>query len=124
MDTTRRFEGAGAWSDDGLSRTRLAPVLDGDLVRRLDVGQVAYIYRGGVTFLQIKRLTGRQAVIGHGSEPATIPLPVVAAVPGGWPTPRMAGVPRPGVQMPGRPGGMVLPDVSEVLDEAFGARRD
>jgi hypothetical protein len=61
-----------------------------------------------VTFLQIKRLTGRQAVIGHGSEPTTIPLPVVASVPG----------------MRTVPGGMVLPDVSEVLDEAFGARRD
>ena len=66
VDTTRRFAGAGAWSDDGLSRTRLAPVLDGDLVRRLDVGQVCYVYRGGVTFLQIKRLTGRQAAIGSG----------------------------------------------------------
>ena len=67
MDTSRRFDGAGAWSDDGLSRTRLAPVLDGDIVRRLEVGQVAYVYRGGVTFLQIKRLTGRQAAIGPGS---------------------------------------------------------
>ena len=87
VDTTRRFEGAGAWSDDGLSRTRLAPVLDGDLVRRLDVGQVAYIYRGGVTFLQIKRLTGRQATAGRGSEPTTIPLPVVTAAPAGWTAP-------------------------------------
>jgi hypothetical protein len=59
-DTTRRFSGPGAWDGDGLSRTRLVPVLDGDIVRRLDVGQVAYIYRGGVTFLQIKRITGRQ----------------------------------------------------------------
>ena len=67
MDTSRRFDGAGAWSDDGLSRARLAPVLDGDIVRRLEVGQVAYVYRGGVTFLQIKRLTGKQAAIGPGS---------------------------------------------------------
>jgi hypothetical protein len=66
VDTSRRFAGPGAWGDDGLSRTRLAPVLDGDLVRRLDVGQVCYVYRGGVTFLQIKRLTGRQAAIGPG----------------------------------------------------------
>ena len=58
--------GPAPWSDDGLSRTRLAPVLDGDIVRRLEVGQVAYVYRGGVTFLQIKRLTGRQAAIGPG----------------------------------------------------------
>ena len=67
VDTTRRFDEAGPWSDDGMSRTRPAPVLDGDIVRRLEVGQVAYVYRGGVTFLQIKRLTGRQAAIGLGS---------------------------------------------------------
>jgi hypothetical protein len=138
VDTTRRFNGAGAWSDDGLSRTRLAPVLDGDLVRRLDVGQVAYIYRGGVTFLQIKRLTGRQPVIGHGPDAATIPLPVVAAVPGRW-TASGVGAAEPAVAgaMSGAANGPVSglaagppwvpaprPDVSEVLDEAFGARRD
>ena len=66
VDTSRRFSGAGAWADDGLSRARRAPVLDEDLVRRLEVGQVCYVYRGGVTFLQIKRLTGRQAAIGPG----------------------------------------------------------
>src|SRR6202034_4113433 len=85
VDTSRRFSGAGPWGDDGLSRTRLAPVLDGDLVRRLDVGQVCYVYRGGVTFLQIKRLTGRQAALGRGhgagaraqpgAEPSTVRLP-------------------------------------------------
>jgi hypothetical protein len=166
VDTTRRFDGAGAWSDDGLSRTRLAPVLDGDIVRRLEVGQVAYVYRGGVTFLQIKRLTGKQAAIGRGSvataaadaadgaaawpadrtrpaagaaggaqqpsrwladaeasdEPPTMPLPVIGAgtafsgaghpaVFGRWPAAFGSGDPS-------------LPDVSEVLDDAFGARRD
>ncbi|MGD0702589.1 MAG: hypothetical protein ABSA02_22245 [Trebonia sp.] len=126
VDTTRRFDGAGAWSDDGLSRTRLAPVLDGDLVRRLDVGQVAYIYRGGVTFLQIKRLAGRQPVTGHGPGAATMPLPVAAAVPAAMRVQRMRvpGMPAPGLPMPGTLGGMALPDVSELLDEAFGARRD
>jgi hypothetical protein len=117
VDTSRRFSGAGAWGDDGLSRSRLAPVLDGDLVRRLDVGQVCYVYRGGVTFLQIKRLTGRQAAIGRGpgpgahapggAEPATVPLPVAAARPAPWPPP-----------------GPALPDASEVLDEAFGELRE
>jgi len=110
VDTSRRYSGAGPWGDDGLSRARLAPVLDGDLVRRLDVGQVCYVYRGGVTFLQIKRLTGRQAAIGPGpgsgtaggaggAEAPTVPLPVTGAAPG-----------------------PALPDVGEVLDEAFGAR--
>jgi hypothetical protein len=167
VDTTRRFDGAGAWSDDGLSRTRLAPVLDGDLVRRLDVGQVAYVYRGGVTFLQIKRLTGRQPVGGRsagGADAATVPLPVIAGVPGMWtasgspaaaaegvsalsvPAQRasaqgisaqgisaqragahgvsMWGVPMQGTAAGAALGAMTLPDVSEVLDEAFGGRRD
>ena len=124
VDTSRRFSGAGAWSDDGLSRTRPVPVLDGDLVRRLDVGQVCYVYRGGVTFLQIKRLTGRQAAIGRGAatgtrvtavpvvsgsaaEAPTVPLPVTGAVP-------VSGTP---------PWATALVSVSEVLDEAFGERR-
>jgi hypothetical protein len=177
VDTTRRFDGAGAWSDDGLSRTRLAPVLDGDIVRRLDVGQVAYVYRGGVTFLQIKRLTGKQAAIGRGSvatapagpadpadgaagrpadltrpaagaadgarrpsrwladadasgEPPTMPLPVIGADPRAA---AFSGAAFPGAEHPavfGRWAGAFgsgepsLPDVSEVLDDAFGARRD
>jgi hypothetical protein len=82
VDTSRRFSGAGAWGDDGLSRTRLAPVLDGDLVRRLDVGQVCYVYRGGVTFLQIKRLTGQQAAIGRGTGAAAAAKPREADAPG------------------------------------------
>jgi hypothetical protein len=140
LDTSRRFDGAGAWSDDGLSRTRLAPVLDGDIVRRLEVGQVAYVYRGGVTFLQIKRLTGKQAALGPGSaaviaaglagtfgrgaevsgagagEPPTIPLPVIGTPPDA----RRAGALASEVLAWGVPA---LPDVSEVLDDAFGARR-
>jgi hypothetical protein len=162
VDTTRRFDGAGPWSDEGLSRARPAPVLDGDIVRRLEVGQVAYVYRGGVTFLQIKRLTGKQAAIGPGSasiiaggvaggagqgagrlagvgasaagragragrdsewpagvgtagEPPTIPLPLIGAAPG----------PGAGFTAAERVAGVrALPDVSEVLDDAFGARRD
>jgi hypothetical protein len=157
VDTSRRFSGEGAWSDDGLSRTRLVPVLDGDLVRRLDVGQVAYVYRGGVTYLQIKRLTGRQAAIAGGpfagaadvqaapagaagwphdaggtaarwqagpdapGDPATMPLTVIGSPPGMPPL----GMAPPWMAPPGMaPPGMALPDVSEVLDEAFGARRD
>ncbi len=124
VDTSRRFSGAGPWQDDGLSRARLTPVLDGDLVRRLDVGQVCYVYRGGVTFLQIKRLTGQQAAIGRGLA-ATAPLaqfPAGAAAtgtaPAGWPGRAAVAVPATPVPVP------ALPDASEVLDEAFGARRD
>jgi len=165
VDTSRRMSGAGPWDDEGLSRAGPAPVLDGDLVRRLEVGQVCYVYRNGVTFLQIKRLTGRQAAIGRGSaaaglagadaaaggaavpggfggaggpggiggpggagwagwaggaggEPPTVPF---AAVPGAapWTVPTAGGRGRPGVPLPVP----ALPDVSEVLDEAFGERR-
>ena len=182
VDTTRRFDGAGAWSDDGLSRTRPTPVLDGDIVRRLEVGQVAYVYRGGVTFLQIKRLTGTQAALGPGTasiiaaglpggagrgaerpaasgcranrrrfhcpssgrrpararaSPGRSGVPVVggsSGPPWGPPLPRAASGAvggAPPAAPPGMPtawalasGVPALPDVSEVLDDAFGARRD
>lgn len=152
MDTSRRFSGVGVWGDDGLSRARPAPVLDGDLVRRLDVGQVCYVYRGGVTFLQIKRLTGRQAAIGRGlaagpraatapvasgqaAEPPTMPLPVTGVVAGQGPVSAARPPWEPAARQPDPGGGAAwslsgpalpgpaLPDVSEVLDEAFGERR-
>jgi hypothetical protein len=83
------------------------PVLDADIVRQLDVGQAAYVYRGGVTYVQVKRLTGRQAALAPAAGDApTMPLPAVA-VPAQWPP-----VPPP------------PPDASEVLDEAFGARHE
>jgi hypothetical protein len=120
VDTSRRFDGAGPWGDDGLSRTRLTPVLDGDLVRRLDVGQACYVYRGGVTFLQVKRLTGRQAEIGSGtgvrSPDDTVPATVTAYPDSPMPAP---GAGRPGMTVPGP----ALADVGELLDEAFGDRR-
>ena len=107
VDTTRRFAGQGAWAGDGMSRTRLVPVLDADIVRQLEVGQAAYVYRGGVTYVQVKRLTGRQAALAPAAGDApTMPLPAVA-VPAQWPP-----VPPP------------PPDASEVLDEAFGARHE
>lgn len=112
VDTTRRFDGQGAWAGDGLSRTRLLPVLDADIVRQLDVGQAAYVYRGGVTYVQVKRLTGRQpAIAPPAGDAPTVPLPAVpvpvVAMPAQWP-----------------PAPPPPPDASEVLDEAFGARRD
>jgi hypothetical protein len=117
VDTSRRFEGAGAWDGSGFSRTRLVPVLDGDIVRRLDVGQVAYVYRGGVTYVQVKRLTGRQAAL------APAPAVVRPTAPAGAagladtvPLPRTR--PAPSARVAD------LPDASEVLDEAFGTRRE
>jgi hypothetical protein len=148
VDTSRRFSGGGRWGDDGQSRARLAPVLDGDLVRRLDVGQVGYVYRGGVTFLQIKRLTGRQAAIGPGIAPVTGPAGTGLAGTGladtGLAGTGLAGTGLADTGLAGRAAGggaavtlefpviapvagparpvpiPALPDASEVLDEAFG----
>ena len=115
-------------------------MLDGDLVRRLDVGQACYVYRGGVTFLQVKRLTGRQAEIGQrdgralagrrgagrGRGVPGVPGGAASARPGGAVTgaarrgrSTVPGPVRPAVPVPGP----ALPDVSELLDEAFGERR-
>jgi hypothetical protein len=132
-DTSRRLTAPGTWEPEGSSRTRLAPVVDGDLVRRLDVGQVAYIYRGGVTYVQVKRLTGRQAALApaSGNAPgAPAGVPAQRTAPAGD---RAAAHPRATADAgpalwPGQAGGPGipdgLPDVSEVLDEAFGARHE
>ena len=62
VDSSRRLVGQ-RWSEEGSSRVRLTPVLDPDLVRGLGVGQVAYVYQGGVTYIQIKRLVGAPAAL-------------------------------------------------------------
>ena len=83
---------------------RQAPVVDPDLIRALDVGQAAYIYRGGVTYVQVKRLVTAPAALSPpaaGLEPRAAPAVPLAAPPG--------------------PAREPLPDVSAVLDEAFGA---
>ena len=73
-------------------------------MRRLDVGQAAYLYRGGVTYVQVKRLTGRQAALAPAAAPAeradwpTLPLPVPAAAWGLGVDPGAPGVPGPIVQ--------------------------
>ena len=82
---------------------RQAPVVDPDLIRALEVGQAAYIYRGGVTYVQVKRLV---------TAPAALPPPAAGPVPRAAPTAARAESSRPPVR---------LPDISAVLDEAFGA---
>jgi hypothetical protein len=57
-DTSRRLRRSRVWSEEGQGRTALVPVADPALIRSLDTGQVAYIYRGGVTYIQVKRLIG------------------------------------------------------------------
>ena len=127
VDTSRRLLGVPIWSHQGTSRIRQAPVADPALIRSLDVGQVAYIYRGGVTFIQVKRLIGGPAALSgptsataaragpraHG-QPALVPS---ATGPPASPQPVTAPGPAPAGASVQRP----LPDIGELLDEAFGA---
>ncbi len=83
-DTTRRLLGVPVWGHQGTSRIRQAPVADPALIRSLDVGQVGYIYRGGVTYVQVKRLIGG---------PAALPGPGRAAAPGRTAAGPLAAVP-------------------------------
>ena len=121
--------GPTLWSHEGQSRQHRTPVVDADLIRRLAVGQAAYIYRGGVTFVQVKRLI---------AAPAELPMPVRPAA-GEASRPAAAGVPGSpalpeldGSDGPGGPDGndaghgaatrrrRPLPDAGSLLDEAFG----
>jgi hypothetical protein len=52
--TTRYLSGRHTWQSSGISTQREVPVVDPDIIRRLDVGQAAYLYRGGVTYLHVK----------------------------------------------------------------------
>ena len=99
LDTARSLAGGTRWDDSGSSRVRATPVVDPDLVRQLEVGQAAYIYRGGVTYVQVKRLIAAQPGLPAAGAPAREQVPPAVSAP------------------------VPLPDVSAVLDEAFGPAR-
>ena len=110
MDTSRRVLRAALWGRGGTSRVPDAPVADPALLRRLDVGHAAYIYRGSVTFVQIKRLIAAPPALPREPVPAAEPAPgpmTAARSPGDAPT---GGTDRPAS----------LPDAGPLLDEAFG----
>jgi len=110
ITTSRRLIGYPRWSRSGSSELREAPVADPALVRALDVGQAAYLYRGGVAFVQISRLTG---------QPAALPAPPEDTSAAREQRPLVVTAPRPAPAA--RPA---LPDVSAVLDAAFGPEPD
>ena len=121
VDTTRRLLGVPLWAHEGLSRAGGTPVVDGEIIRALAVGQAAYIYRGGVTYVQVKRLVAGPAELARPVRPAGGPAggPELAGAAGG--TAGDAGA-LDATGIPGvRPHVDPLPDVSPVLDEAFGA---
>jgi hypothetical protein len=128
LDTSRRLLGVPRWGHEGSSRIREEPVADPALIRRLGVGQAAYIYRGGVSFVQVKRLVAAPAALaepspaghraphpaaaaaGRQARPASPPYP---ASPPAAPLPANAAAPA------GQPA-VAAADVTALLDEAFG----
>jgi hypothetical protein len=120
LDTTRSLARFPYWRRQGSSRVHEVPVVDRGLIRRLDVGQTAYIYRGGVTYIQVKRLVAAPAAVGMRPSRTEIPRPrEVPAAAAAMDGADEAGPLQPvGAQRLAGPG--VLPDVSPVLDAAFG----
>ena len=137
VDTTRRLLSVRFWAHQGSSRVRQAPVVDPSLIRALEVGQAAYIYRGGATFVQVKRVVGAPAALARPRRvpgPAAAPATALRQAP--WPatpvqTASLQTAPlqtAATAQAPGGPrsqdgrlaGREALPDVSSLLDEAFG----
>jgi hypothetical protein len=121
-DSTRQLVGQLRWRRHGTSRVLQIPVANPDLIRRLDVGQCAYIYRGGVSFIQVKRLVAGPAELprptGQPTSSAASPASDDrAARPDGHPASVDAQAPR------GQATGL-LADISALLDEAFGAGPD
>ncbi|HUK73395.1 MAG TPA: hypothetical protein VLW50_32370, partial [Streptosporangiaceae bacterium] len=117
VDTTRRLLGAALWTGDGYARAHYTRVVDPDLVRSLDVGQAAYIYRGGVTYVQVKRLLAGAAAVQAPAQVRPPPRPQLQAPPMAAPGPAAPAPPRP--LGPGRS----LPDAAPLLDEVFGTER-
>ena len=113
VDTTRRLLGVPLWAHEGLSRAEGTPVVDPELIRALAVGQAAYIYRGGVSYVQVKRLVAGPAQL------ATVPAAAVTAATAAV---TAAGAARPDAAgQPGEPpSARPLADVGPLLDEAFG----
>jgi hypothetical protein len=111
VDTTRRLARFPFWSHAGSSRLTDRPVVDAALIRALDVGQAAYLYRGGVTYVQVKRLVSAPAAVGRpaAGEPVTSEPARAAAVAG----------PNDGADL----AAPALPDVGALLDAAFGPER-
>lgn len=105
LDTTRSLGRFPFWRKQGHSRMREVPVVDHGIIRRLGVGQVAHIYQGGVTYIQVKQLLAHPAAAGAlRSQPrAARPAPAVDMT-----------------KRPSPPAGVGLPDISQILDPAFG----
>jgi hypothetical protein len=122
VDTTRRLLGWWLWSSGEYSRAHYTQVVDPDIVRSLEVGQAAYLYRGGVTYVQVKRVLAGPAAL-PGPLPAPGPQPAHRPGQAGLPPPSApAGPPgQAGRRYPVPPRSMPPPpDAGPLLDEIFG----
>jgi hypothetical protein len=122
LDTSRRLLGVPRWGHEGSSRIREEPVADPALIRRLGVGQAAYIYRGGVTFVQVKRLVAAPAALaGHGAlPPAAASGNQARSASAARPASSAAAPLRAASAAPAGPPAVAAADVTALLDEAFG----
>jgi hypothetical protein len=120
IETARALGRFGVWSRRGMSRLHEVPVADPALVRRFDGGQVAYIYRGGVTYIQVKQLVVAPEAIAAG--PHAPPGAQAAAAATDLAAADEAGCEAAGhrTAAPGGAGASPLPDASPLLDAAFG----
>jgi len=112
LDTSRQLAGRLRWLRHGSSRLRDKPVADPDRIRRFEPGQAAYIYHGGVTFTQVKQLG-----VGSGAVAADA-APLVTGLTGQSRERPADAAALLAIAAP--PGGSALPDVSALLDAAFG----
>jgi hypothetical protein len=110
VDSSRRLVRFPRWSRSGDSRVREVPVADPALIRALDVGQAAYLYRGGVTFVQVSRLVATPPALARASAADAAARLGTAAPPARVPGAALADA--------------GLPDVAPLLDAAFGPEPD
>jgi hypothetical protein len=125
LDSTRQLTGWLRWSRTGTSRLQQAPVADPDLIRGLDVGQAAYLYRGGVTYTQVKRLVAGPASLAAAADVGSLGDAACSADARASADPGASADARspadPGAPAPS--AAAVRAEVSAFLDEAFGPPR-
>jgi hypothetical protein len=113
LDSTRQLTGWLRWSRTGTSRIGSVAVADPDRIRSLDIGQAAYLHRGGVTYIQVKRLVAGPAALASASATGQSQLRLQPAL--AQPAEPFQAQP---MQRPAADAG-----VAAFLDEAFGPAR-
>jgi hypothetical protein len=90
LETAHKLIG-NSWGDEGTTREQHAWTADPDLIRRLDVGQACYLYRGAATFVQVARPRPSPLTLLPPPAPEPPPVPVPAPrrepAPDPWPSP-------------------------------------